>query len=115
MLINIFFRGSEFRFFIFSIWPLKNDYFNISINSGQTYQPLKDFFNTIGIQLYDIYSMSETTGIISISAPGIYKTNSVGLPIMKVKINKNNEILVKKWQKFIRINIFFKTEKLIFH
>jgi long-chain-fatty-acid--CoA ligase ACSBG len=68
---------------------------NISINSGQTYQPLKDFFNTIGIQLYDIYSMSETTGIISISAPGIYKTNSVGLPIMKIKINKNNEIFVK--------------------
>ena len=53
------------------------------------------YFDQIGIKIYDIYGMSETCGPISISAPGIYKPNSVGLTVMDLKLTKDNEIIVK--------------------
>lgn len=58
-------------------------------------QKAKYFFSSVGINLMDIYGMSETTGPISLSLPGLSKVASVGAPIMKIKITKNNEILVK--------------------
>jgi len=54
-----------------------------------------DFFESIGITLYDLYGMSETTGIISMSCPNRYKKGSVGKPLMRVMIDKDKEILVK--------------------
>lgn len=55
----------------------------------------REFFANIGIKLYDIYVMSETTGPISISAPGIEKNGSVGRPVMKIKIDTKGELSVK--------------------
>lgn len=55
----------------------------------------KNYFDIIGFKLYDIYGMSETAGPISISAPGVSRIYSVGLPTMDVKIANDGEILVK--------------------
>lgn len=55
----------------------------------------RDYLNSLGLQLYDIYGMSETTGPISISTPIMNRKNTVGIPVMDVKISKNNEIMVK--------------------
>ena len=52
------------------------------------------FFKSIGIELCNIYGMSETTGPISMSVPGCSRGS--GMPIMDIKIdNKTSEILVK--------------------
>ena len=55
----------------------------------------KIFFKKIGIQIYDVYGMSETTGPISLSYPGNEKMGSVGKPIINIKISTEGEILVK--------------------
>lgn len=55
----------------------------------------KQFFANIKIKINDIYGMSETCGPISISLPNLERDNSVGAPLMGVKIGKDNEILVK--------------------
>ena len=55
---------------------------------------IKNFFKNLGIEICDIYGMSETTGPISMGVPGCSKGS--GVPIMNIKINSvNNEILVK--------------------
>lgn len=51
----------------------------------------REYLSSLGIKLYDIYGMSETSGPISLSLPGLSKNGSVGIPIMKVKIQKENE------------------------
>lgn len=53
------------------------------------------YLEAIGLPLYNTYGMSETTGPISVSVPNASAVGSVGVPIMKVKIAKDNEILVK--------------------
>jgi long-chain-fatty-acid--CoA ligase ACSBG len=58
-------------------------------------QSTKNYFNSIDLNLYEIYGMSETAGPISISLPGLNRIGSVGAPIMNVKISKDNEIMVK--------------------
>lgn len=55
----------------------------------------KQFFANIKIKINDIYGMSETCGPISISLPNLERDNSVGAPLMGVKISKDGEILVK--------------------
>lgn len=55
----------------------------------------KQFFSGIGLKINDIYGMSETCGAISISLPNLERSESVGAPIMGVKIGKDEEILVK--------------------
>jgi len=55
---------------------------------------VKNFIKDLGIELCDVYGMSETTGPISMGVPGCSK--GIGVPIMNVKIDKNtSEILVK--------------------
>ncbi|VBB17842.1 AMP-binding enzyme [Yasminevirus sp. GU-2018] len=55
---------------------------------------VKSFFKDLGIELCDVYGMSETTGPISMGVPGCSKGS--GVPVMDVKIDKENgEILVK--------------------
>ena len=55
----------------------------------------KQYFDSLGLIINDIYGMSETCGPISISLPCLDRCGSVGAPIMSVKIAKDNEILVK--------------------
>jgi long-subunit acyl-CoA synthetase (AMP-forming) len=57
-------------------------------------QETRDFFNDLGIELCDVYGMSETSGPISMGVPGC--SHSVGVPVMDVKIDKKTgEISVK--------------------
>ncbi len=52
------------------------------------------FKETVGLELCDVYGMSETTGAISMSVPGYSK--GVGFPLINVKIDPDtSEILVK--------------------
>jgi long-chain-fatty-acid--CoA ligase ACSBG len=55
----------------------------------------KNFFSSIGLTLYDVFGMSETTGPISMSLPGKNIKESSGRPVMRVMISKDGEILVK--------------------
>lgn len=57
----------------------------------------RDYLTDIGINLYDIYGMTETTGPITLSFDNQYKLNSVGkvLSCCKVKIAEDGEILIK--------------------
>jgi long-chain-fatty-acid--CoA ligase ACSBG len=79
---------------------LENCKFAVSL-AAPISESSRDYLSSIGIKLYDIYGMSETTGPISLSFPNLEKKGSVGMPIMKVKIHKKHsddpcgEILVK--------------------
>ena len=53
----------------------------------------RDFFSEIGIELCNVYGMSETCGPISIGVPGSSK--GTGVPVMDLKIGDNDEILVR--------------------
>lgn len=55
---------------------------------------IKEFFRELGIELCDVYGMSETTGPISMGVPGCSK--GLGVPVVDVKIEKTTgEILVR--------------------
>lgn len=73
-----------------------------------------DFFESIGLQINDVYGLSETAGPISISVPGCSKVGSVGYPIMAVKIEPDGEILVKGDNLFIGYHNNKKENKLAF-
>lgn len=54
----------------------------------------KQFFENIGIEICNVYGMSETAGPISISVPGM--SDGCGVPVMDIKIdNDTKEIMVK--------------------
>ena len=55
----------------------------------------RDYFESIGLHIYDAYGMSETTGLISMSLPTVNKLGSVGKPLIPIKIENDGEILVK--------------------
>lgn len=55
---------------------------------------IKEFFKNLGIELCDVYGMSETTGPISMGVPGC--SQGAGVPVMNVKIDQQTgEIMVK--------------------
>lgn len=58
---------------------------------------LIEFFHTIGIPLFELYGMSETTGPATTNLPGANKFGSVGpaLPGVEVKIADDDEILMR--------------------
>ncbi len=58
---------------------------------------IADFFDTMGINIYQGYGMTETSPVISVNSPGKNKLGSVGKPIdgVRVKVDKNGEICVK--------------------
>lgn len=70
----------------------------ININENEI-KPLSklssDFFDSLGLTIYNNYSFTETSGPISISLPGLNISDSIGYNLMETKISKNNEILVK--------------------
>lgn len=85
---------------------LQNCKFCVSV-AAPISETSRDYLTSLGIKLYDIYGMSETCGPISLSLPAMFKKGSVGMPIMKVKINKKHEedlageILVKGKNLFV--------------
>ena len=58
---------------------------------------LIEFFHTIGIKLYELYGMSETTGPATTNLPDMNKFGSVGpaLPGVEVMIADDGEILMR--------------------
>lgn len=55
----------------------------------------RKYFSKFGVDLHDVYGMSETTGPISLSIPGRLKKGTVGVPLIDTKISDEGEILVK--------------------
>ncbi|RXJ60827.1 AMP-dependent synthetase/ligase [Candidatus Marinarcus aquaticus] len=58
---------------------------------------LYNFFLNIGLPLYQGYGLTETSPVISVNYPGNNKAGTCGkpLPNVKVKLNKDNELLTK--------------------
>jgi long-chain acyl-CoA synthetase len=61
------------------------------------YPELVEFFHTIGIPLFELYGMSETTGPATTNLPGANKFGSVGpaLPGVEVAIADDGEVLMR--------------------
>lgn len=57
----------------------------------------EQFFERIGIKIYQGYGLTETSPVISVNSPKNNRIGSVGkvLPTVKVKLSESNEILVK--------------------
>jgi long-chain acyl-CoA synthetase len=58
---------------------------------------LIEFFHTIGIPLFELYGMSETTGPATTNLPGANRFGSVGRPLpgVEVKLLEDGELLMK--------------------
>jgi long-chain acyl-CoA synthetase len=58
---------------------------------------LIDFFVTLGIQLREVYGLSETTGVVSLAGVGDVRAGTVGppLPSAQVRIEGDGELLVR--------------------
>lgn len=58
---------------------------------------LVEFFHGIGVPLFELYGMSETTGPATSNLPGANKFGSVGLPLpgVEVKIADDGELLMR--------------------
>lgn len=58
---------------------------------------LIEWFQAIGVPLYEGYGMTETTAIISLNTPGRHQLGSVGVPLpdTEVRIGADGEILVR--------------------
>ncbi len=58
---------------------------------------LVEFFHVIGIPLYELYGMSETTGPATTNVPGANKFGSVGRPLpgVEVRILDDGELLMR--------------------
>jgi long-chain acyl-CoA synthetase len=71
----------------------------ISVNVGAAPTPLEvlEFFHAIGIQIGELWGMSETCGVVTLNPPGRVKLGTVGPPIpgFEVKLAEDGEVLVK--------------------
>jgi len=70
----------------------------IAITAAAPINPdLVKFFMTIGIPLFELYGMSETTGPATTNIPGAFKIGSVGkaLPGVEVKIAEDGELSMR--------------------
>lgn len=73
------------------------DQVEIAITAAAPINPdLVKFFQTIGIPLYELYGMSETTGPATSNVPGAAKIGSVGRPLpgVGVKLGDDGEVLM---------------------
>lgn len=68
------------------------------------------YFSSIGLPIYNVFSLNEGTGIVTMSLSNYRRLNSVGIPIdgLRLKINMNGEILIKGDSVF---NQYYKNKK----
>ncbi len=68
------------------------------------------FFNWVGVEVYEAFGMTETSGIISVNSTGKTKIGSVGLPIKgtEIKIMEDGEICCRGDQ---NIQGYYKNEE----
>ena len=74
------------------------DHVKIAITAAAPISPdLVKFFQTIGIPLFELYGMSETTGPATTNVPGAMKIGSVGkaLPGVEVATAEDGELLMR--------------------
>ena len=74
------------------------DHVKIAITAAAPISPeLVKFFQTIGIPLFELYGMSETTGPATTNVPGASKIGSVGraLPGVEVATAEDGELLMR--------------------
>jgi long-chain acyl-CoA synthetase len=74
------------------------DQVKVAITAAAPISPeLVKFFMTIGIPLYELYGLSETTGPATTNLPGAFKIGSVGKPIpgVELKTLEDGELLIK--------------------
>jgi long-chain acyl-CoA synthetase len=68
-------------------------------NSGAAPIPVAvlDFLATIGIQVMELWGLSETTGAVTENVPGAFRRGSVGpaLPGVEIKLGDDDELLVR--------------------
>jgi long-chain acyl-CoA synthetase len=70
----------------------------IAITAAAPVNPeLIRFFMTIGVPLFELYGMSETTGPATTNLPGAFKVGSVGkaLPGVEVKVADDGELMIR--------------------
>jgi long-chain acyl-CoA synthetase len=74
------------------------DQVQIAITAAAPINPdLILFFQTLGIPLFELYGMSETTGPATTNLPGAFKLGSVGkaLPGVEVRLGEDDELLMR--------------------
>ncbi len=74
------------------------DQVDIAITAAAPINPeLIKFFMTIGIPLYELYGLSETTGPATTNIPGAVKLGSVGKPLpgVEVRLAEDGELLIR--------------------
>jgi long-chain acyl-CoA synthetase len=74
------------------------DQVKIAITAAAPISPdLILFFQTLGIPLFELYGMSETTGPATTNVPGAFRIGSVGkaLPGVEVALGEDDELLMR--------------------
>ncbi|HWL48922.1 MAG TPA: AMP-binding protein, partial [Acidimicrobiia bacterium] len=74
------------------------DQVEIAITAAAPINPdLILFFQTLGIPLFELYGMSETTGPATTNVPGVFRLGSVGkaLPGVEVELAEDDELLMR--------------------
>ncbi len=71
----------------------------ITVNVGAAPTPIEvlEFFHAIGIELAELWGMSETSGVATCNRPGEVKLGTVGpvVPGMEIKLAEDGEVLVR--------------------
>ncbi len=69
------------------------------VSSGAAPLPpdVGEFFAGLGLKIYDVYGMTETTGAFTTNRPGEFRLGTVGRPVpgMEVRIAEDGEILAR--------------------
>jgi long-chain acyl-CoA synthetase len=74
------------------------DQVDIAITAAAPINPdLVLFFQTLGIPLFELYGMSETTGPATTNLPGAFRIGSVGkaIPGVEVELGEDDELLMR--------------------
>jgi long-chain acyl-CoA synthetase len=74
------------------------DQVEIAITAAAPISPdLILFFQTLGIPLFELYGLSETTGPATTNVPGVFRIGSVGkaLPGVEVELADDDELLIR--------------------